>query len=111
MSAATERVGAQPASRRWLGGLLGWNLFDIVLHIAVDQVEFLRVTSNVVMIVAAIAVLASGALAAKVLPLAVAAFFLLNLTFIITTSTIAPIMIILILGTVYLGYRSYTAAG
>lgn len=37
--------------------LIAWNLFDIVVHVAVDMVEPLRVTGNIVGIVAALVIL------------------------------------------------------
>ena len=43
---------------QWLPILLiAWNIFDIVLHIAIDRVEPLRVTGNIVGIAAALIVL------------------------------------------------------
>ena len=59
------------------------NVGDIVLHVAIDQVEPLRVTGNIVVILAAIGVLAFGALRRPATPIAAAVVNLaLNLVFI-----------------------------
>ena len=47
-------------SKRILGALVAWNLFDIAVHVAVDEVKVLRVTANVIVIAVASAVLAGG---------------------------------------------------
>lgn len=42
----------------WLPTLLiAWNLFDLVLHVAIDMAEPLRITGNIVAIAAALIVL------------------------------------------------------
>ena len=59
------------------------NVGDIVLHVAIDQVEPLRVTGNIVVILAAIGILAFGALRRPATPIAAAVVNLaLNLVFI-----------------------------
>ena len=62
------------------------NVGDIVLHVAIDQVEPLRVTGNIIVIVAAIALLAVGAVRRPITPIAAAVVNLaLNLVFIATS--------------------------
>ena len=60
------------------------NLGDIALHVAIDQVEPLRVAGNIVVIVAALGVLAVAALRRPVIPVGAAVVNLgLNLVFIV----------------------------
>ncbi len=54
-------ITADTATKRMLGALVVWNVIDIGVHVAVDEVEFLRVTANVVLIAVAIAVLVGRA--------------------------------------------------
>ena len=61
------------------------NVGDIVLHVAIDQVEPLRIAGNLVVIVAALGMLAVGALRRPAVPIAAALVSLvLNLVFIVT---------------------------
>ena len=67
-------VGKQSRKIQWLPILLIiWNIFDIAVHVAVDMVEPLRVTGNVVGIAAALIVLLGFAKAAAPHLLAIAA--------------------------------------
>lgn len=61
------------------------NLGDIVLHVAIDQVEPLRIAGNVVVIAAALGMLASETLRTPIVPiLAALANLVLNLVFIVS---------------------------
>ena len=60
------------------------NLGDVALHVAIDQVEPLRVAGNIAVVVAAVGMLAVSALRRPVVPVAAAVVNLgLNLTFIV----------------------------
>jgi hypothetical protein len=62
------------------------NVGDIVLHVAIDQVEPLRIAGNIVVIVAALGMLAVGALRIPVVPILAGLLSLvLNLIFIVTS--------------------------
>jgi hypothetical protein len=62
------------------------NVGDIVLHVAIDQVEPLRIAGNIVVIVAALAMLAIPALRRPIVPIIAALISLgLNLAFIVTS--------------------------
>jgi hypothetical protein len=62
------------------------NVGDLALHIAIDQVEPLRVTGNLVVIVAVLGMLAVRALRRPVVPIAAGvANLVLNLVFIVTS--------------------------
>ena len=37
--------------------LVGWNMFDALLHIAIDMAEPLRITGNIIAILVAVAIL------------------------------------------------------
>lgn len=63
--------------------LIAVNVFDYVIHAASDELEPLRVTSNVVVVLAAIGIMAIPALRAWWVPaLAGAIYLTLNLVFI-----------------------------
>jgi collagenase-like PrtC family protease len=60
------------------------NVGDIALHVAIDQVEPLRVAGNIVVIVAAIGLLAVAALRRPAVPIAASVVnVILNLVFIV----------------------------
>jgi hypothetical protein len=62
------------------------NVGDIVLHVAIDQVEPLRIAGNIVVIAATIGMLAFPALRTPVVPIVAGAVSLvLNLVFIVTS--------------------------
>jgi hypothetical protein len=62
------------------------NVGDIALHVAIDQVEPLRIAGNVIVIVAMLGMLASHALRTPWVPaVAGAASLALNLVFIVTS--------------------------
>lgn len=62
------------------------NIGDVVLHVAIDQVEPLRIAGNVVVILAGLGMLVVGALRRPVVPLVAAGLNLvLNLAFIVTS--------------------------
>lgn len=62
------------------------NIGDIVLHVAIDQVEPLRIAGNVVVIVAALGMLAIHTLRTPVVPIVAGlASLALNLVFIVTS--------------------------
>jgi hypothetical protein len=62
------------------------NIGDIALHVAIDQVEPLRIAGNVIVIVAALGMLALGALRIPVVPILAGLLSLvLNLIFIVTS--------------------------
>jgi hypothetical protein len=62
------------------------NVGDIVLHVAIDQVEPLRIAGNIVVIVAALGMLAIPALRRSIVPIIAALISLgLNLVFIVTS--------------------------
>ncbi|WP_395639042.1 hypothetical protein [Pseudolysinimonas sp.] len=66
--------------------LLLVNVGDAVLHVAIDQVEPLRIAGNVVVIVAGLGMLAVKALRRPAVPLVAAgANLVLNLVFIVTS--------------------------
>lgn len=90
-------------TKRFLGALIVWNLFDIAIHVAVEQVEILRVTGNAVLIIAAAAILLrrGGSHPAHPLVLALVVFVVLNGVFIIGNGPAVP-MTILIAGSVLL---------
>ncbi len=104
-----DRAAIPDTAKKWLYALIGWNVFDIVLHIAVDQVEFLRVSGNVVAIALAVVVLMTGRRNARLLLVAIGAVLVLNTIFIVTQSKIAPVMVILIVGSCVLSYMAYQA--
>lgn len=80
--------------------LLAVNIFDVVIHVAIDQVEPLRVTSNVVVIVTSILMLALPRARSPWLAGVVGLVYLaLNLTF-IALDGIGPLGVILIVVTV-----------
>mgnify|MGYP005714998291 CR=1 FL=1 len=37
--------------------LIGWNIFDALLHVAIDMAEPLRITGNIIAILVAVAIL------------------------------------------------------
>ena len=62
------------------------NLGDIVLHVAIDQVEPLRIAGNLVVIAAAIGMFAVAALRTPVTPIVAGlASLALNLVFVVTS--------------------------
>lgn len=62
------------------------NVGDIVLHVAIDQAEPLRIAGNIVVIVAALGMLAAGALRRPSVAIAAAVVNLtLNLVFIVSS--------------------------
>jgi hypothetical protein len=62
------------------------NVGDIVLHVAIDQVEPLRIAGNIVVIAAALGMLASPALRTPIAPIVAGVVSLvLNLVFIVTS--------------------------
>lgn len=62
------------------------NLGDIVLHVAIDQVEPLRIAGNIVVIGAALGMLAVAALRKPLVPIGAGVVSLvLNLVFIVTS--------------------------
>jgi hypothetical protein len=62
------------------------NVGDIVLHVAIDQAEPLRIAGNIVVIVAALGMLAIPALRRPIVPIIAALISLgLNLVFIVTS--------------------------
>lgn len=98
-----DRIIPSAVTRRILAALVAWNLFDIVLHIAVNEVEVLRVSANLILIVVAGAILVDrgGAHPAHPLVPALLAFVVLNLIVMIDKGPAVP-MIILIVGSVWL---------
>ncbi len=98
-----NRIIPDVMTRRILAALVAWNLFDIVLHIAVNEVEILRVSANLILIVVAGAILVDrgGAHPAHPLIPALLAFIVLNLIVMIDKGPAVP-MIILILGSMWL---------
>lgn len=62
------------------------NVGDIVLHVAIDQVEPLRIAGNIVVLLAAIGMLAISALRRPIVPVVAGLVSLvLNLVFIVTS--------------------------
>ena len=62
------------------------NIGDIVLHVAIDQVEPLRIAGNIVVLLAAIGMLAISALRRPIVPVVAGLVSLaLNLVFIVTS--------------------------
>lgn len=62
------------------------NVGDIVLHVAIDQVEPLRIAGNIVVIAAALGLLAIGTRRTPVIPILAGAVNLgLNVVFIVTS--------------------------
>ena len=98
-----HRITPDSRTKTILGALVVWNLVDIVLHIAVDEVEVLRVSANLILIAIAAAILLGrgGAHPAHPLVPALAAFLVLNLIVMIDKGPAAP-MILLIIGSVVL---------
>lgn len=87
-------IMADTATKRMLGALVVWNVFDIGVHVAVDEVEILRVTANVVLIAVAIAVLVGRAGPHPAHPLVPALFacVALNLVVLIDKGPAAPMI-------------------
>jgi len=100
---SADHVTPDRVTKRILGALVVWNLFDIVLHIAVDEVEVLRVSANLILIAVAAAILLGrgGAHPSHPLVPAMAAFLVLNLIVMIDKGPAVP-MITLIVGSVLL---------
>lgn len=99
----TAQPATNAATKRILGGLITWNVLDIVVHIAVDEVEVLRVTANAILIAVASAVLLGrgGAHPAHPFVLALVAFIVLNVIVMIEKGPAVP-MVVLIVGSVAL---------
>ena len=97
-----HRITADTATKRILGALIIWNLVDIAIHIAVDEVEIARVSANAVLIVAAIAVLVerAGAHPAHPILLALIVFVALNVAFIIGNGPAVPMTILIVVSVV-----------
>jgi len=87
-------ITADTATKRMLGAVVAWNVFDIGVHVAVDEVEMLRVTANVVLIAVAIAVLVGRAGPHPAHPLVPALFacVALNLVVLIDKGPAAPMI-------------------
>jgi hypothetical protein len=80
------------------------NVADIVLHVAIDQVEPLRIAGNLVVIMAAIGMLAVAALRTPVVPIAAGLVSLaLNLVFIATSGIGGLGAVLIALTTILLG--------
>lgn len=84
--------------------LAGWNVFDIVLHIAVDQVEPPRIAGNIVALAAvgAVQVVGSGQRATIVCVLAAIAVLACNGIWLADEGSLPPIAAVLIGGTLAL---------
>ena len=92
---------------QWLPILLiAWNVFDIALHVAIDRVEPLRITGNIVGIAAALIVLLRFAkpYAPYVLGLAAAAVVVLNALF-ASENGFGMVMLVLIGGSLFMLLR------
>lgn len=78
------KLAQTPLTLKILGVAIAFiQVFDILIHAATNQLEFLRVTSNVIILIW-LAVVASGRVGAKSLPiapLAIGAYFSFNLIF------------------------------
>ena len=89
-----DRITPDAATQRILAALVAWNLFDIVLHIAVNEVEVLRVSANVILIVVARVLLVDrvGPHPAHPLVPALLAFVVLNLIVMIDKGPAVPMI-------------------
>lgn len=98
-------VAADTPTRRILGALVIWNVIDIAIHVAVDEVELLRVSSNVVLIVAAATVLLgrAGAHPADPLALAGVVYLALNIAFVIGNGPAVPMTVFIVVSVVLAG--------
>ena len=103
MSDHAVTVGA--TTKRVLVALILWNLIDIAIHIAVGEVEIIRVSANAVLIAAAAAILLgrAGTHPAHPLVLAVIVFVVLNLAFIIGNGPAVPMTVFVVVSGVLAG--------
>ena len=76
-----------------------WNVFDIALHIAVDQVEPLRVSGNAVVIVSAVAIMfgAIGKLRLPIILTATIVFTALNVIWLIFDAEGFPVVAMILI--------------
>ena len=100
-----RRPAVEATTKRILVALIIWNLIDIAIHIGVDKVEIVRVSANVVLILAAAAILLgrAGAHPAHPLVLAVILFIVLNVGFIIGNGPAVPMTIFIVISVVLAG--------
>lgn len=88
------------------------NVGDIVLHVAIDQVEPLRIAGNIVVIAAAIGMLAVHALRTPAVAIGAALVSLaLNLVFIITSGIGGLGAVLIALTTILLGLLAGSLRG
>lgn len=89
-------------TKRILGALVAWNVFDVAAHVAVDEVEVLRISGNIVLIAVATAVLAGRAGAHPAHPLvpSLVAFVAFNLVVLIDKSPAVPMITFIVVSVV-----------
>lgn len=89
-----HRATPDSPTTRILGALIAWNVIDIVVHIAADEVEILRVAANLLLIIVEGVVLlgVGGAHPAHLLVLSLIAFVVLNLVVLIDKGPAVPMV-------------------
>lgn len=94
---SVDRVIPNAVTKRILAALVIWNVLDIALHVAVDEVEVLRVSANLILIAVAVAILVDkgGAHPAHPLVPALAGFIVLNLIVVIDKGPAVPMTILI----------------
>ncbi len=102
---SADRVIPNAVTKRILGALAIWNVFDIVLHVAADEVEVLRVSANLILIAVAAAILVGkgGDHPAHPLVPALAGFIVLNLIVVIDKGPAVPMIILIVVSILLTG--------
>lgn len=92
-------------TRRILGALVAWNLVDIAVHVVVDEIEIVRVSANILLVLAAAAMLLGRADAHPAHPLVIAAvaYLALNVAFVFANGPAVPMTVFIVTSIVLAG--------